>query len=399
MPATRLLILLTIILYMLLPLPWILWRPVGLFYHFDLEHLPWIAGVVIVFGGGWIIGESLRLRGQLFQVSQPVASSQRWPVSMVAIMAALTCSLIVNTVLYSMDALVIDEISGRKRIPVLTTLGSAHIFALIYSGGLLFCRGSGRHSFLSIFLSLSSVLLTEIVGIIEKRRTAVLLPFIVYAVLAIMNCRPQVLWRFLLTIPLFLALFAFLTYGRSGSRSAGVLEEDNIILAGDMVVGRLGNPLLILDPVLTHLANEPTPFDPHTVQSIFAMLPNLGLIPPPFENGFGNEFGHQLGMLSRGDNEYTGINSGWIGELLLFGGLSGLLLGSLILGFFGSTCWYLIAETHPAGLFLRVMVVIFIVSGFQMEVAFPLVSLLRATVIAFFLAVAERIVRSGLALR
>jgi hypothetical protein len=73
--------------------------------------------------------------------------------------------------------------------------------------------------------------------------------------------------------------------------------------------------------------------------------------------------------------------------------------GGLALAALAAIGWHLLPVAHPAGLFLRVMVVIFVVSGFQMEVAFPIASLVRAACIAVALAVCERYVRRALGVR
>ena len=373
-------------LYALLPLPWVLWRPDGLFYSFDVAYLPRILIAYVAFGIAWTVGERLRPVGGWFEVPES-GKDHAWPLATLAIVAALTCSLVANLVLGSMGALTIDEATGRVRVPVLTTLGNAHIFALIYSGCIVFLRR--RTSVTMGVLAGISVLATIALGLLENRRTAVLLPLVVYLVLAVVARRWRLLRWVALTAPLFVGLFAFTTYDRTVAGSTVEFDEDVAVIAGDAVVGRLGNPLLILDPVLDHIDTDPAGFDPQTVRAVLAALPTFGLIRAPFDNGFGNALGHELGLLQE-DNDYTGINSGWIGELLLFGGLTAVAVGGLVLGGLASTGWHLLSASHPAGIFLRVMVVIFVISGFQMEVALPIVSLLRAIAIAVLLAIAER---------
>jgi hypothetical protein len=239
-----------------------------------------------------------------------------------------------------------------------------------------------------VVLAVISVLGTVGVGMIENRRTAVVLPLAVYAVLMLLTGRARQAWKLLLVAPLFMALFAAATYYRTVPSSGVEFDESTFVIGGDALFGRLGNPLLVLDPIFDYLRTTRAPMDPHTIQSIFAGLPNLGLVAPPFATGYGNEFGRQLGLLPP-SNDYVGINSGWIGELLLLGGFPAVLIGGVLLGALAVTGWRLISVTHPAGIFLRVMVVFFIVFGFQMEVPFPIVSLLRAALIAILLAAAE----------
>ena len=75
MPATRKLLLFAIAIYALIPLPWVLWRPVGLFYNFDPARLPVIAAAFVVFTAGWIVGETVRLRGDWFALTPEAAAS------------------------------------------------------------------------------------------------------------------------------------------------------------------------------------------------------------------------------------------------------------------------------------------------------------------------------------
>jgi hypothetical protein len=386
--ATRKLLLFAVALYAIVPLPWIIWRPEGLFYNFHLSQLPLIAAAFGTFFIGWCCGEQLRPAGGWFAISAPSGRAQRWPVATLAIIGALLCSLAANLVLYSMGALAIDESEGRARIPFLTTLGNAHIFSLIYTGCMLFTSTKGRKPPLMLALAVISVLATISLGLIENRRAAVVLPLVVYAVLMLLTGRGRQVWKLLLVVPFFIVLFAATTYYRTVSSSGVEFDESTMVIGGDALFGRLGNPLLVLDPVFDYLRTTQAPMDPHTIQSIFAGLPNLGLVAPPFATGYGNEFGRQLELLPS-SNDYTGINSGWIGELLLLGGFPAVLLGGVLLGALAATAWRLISATHPAGIFLRVMVVIFIVSGFQMEVPFPIVSLLRAALIAILLAAAD----------
>ena len=392
MPATRKLLLFAIAIYALVPLPWILWRPVGLFYNFDPARLPVIVAAFVVFTAGWIVGETFRLRGDWFALTPEAAAQRRWLVSAAAILAALACSFAANAVLASMGALAIEETTGRERVPFLSTLGNAHIFALILAVCLMFRSGTVRPPRWAAPLALVAAATTIGLGLVEGRRTAVLLPFGVFIAVALVTGRTRVVWKVLMTAPLFAALFAFTTYDRL-YRSDDI-DADVLVIGGDALVGRLGNPLLILSPVLENRESSARPFRPQTLRSVAAALPNLGLIKPPFEHSFGNEFGQQLGILPP-DNDYTGINSGWIGELLLLGGFPALLVGGAVLGWLAASCWQLLSVTHPAGVFLRVMVMIFIVSGFQMEVAFPIASLFRATVLALGLALAEAAVSSA----
>jgi hypothetical protein len=392
MPATRKLLLFAIAIYALMPLPWVLWRPVGLFYNFDPGRLPVIAAAFVVFTAGWIVGEVLRLRGGWFALTPEAAAQRQWVVSVAAILAALACSFAADAVLASMGALTIEESTGRQRVPLLSTLGNAHIFALILAVCLMFRSASTRPSRLAVLLALVAAATTIGLGLIEGRRTAVMLPFVVFIAVALVTGRRRLVWKVLMTAPLFVALFAFATYDRLPRGED--IDEDVLVIGGDAVVGRLGNPLLILAPVLEQRESAARPFRPQTLRSVAAALPNLGLVKPPFEHSYGNEFGQQLGVLPP-DNDYTGINSGWIGELLLLGGFPALLLGGAVLGWLAATCWQLVSVTHPAGVFLRVMVMIFIVSGFQMEVAFPIASLLRATALALGLALAEAAVASA----
>jgi hypothetical protein len=386
-PTTRKLMLFTITLYGLLPLPWILWRPETFFYHFRVELLPQIALAALVFFLAWCGGEWLRPGGGWFAKSECDVLTRRWPVGLGAIVASLLCSAVANTVLASMGALTIDETMGRERIPILTALGNAHLFALIYSACLLLHQSDEKPSPVVALLAVASVAGTLVLGLIEGRRTAVILPLVVYAVIVVISGRKRVLKPLMFAVPAFAVLVLVATYNRA-IVNADMDDGDLPLLVGDAVVGRLGNPLLMLDPVLEHRATESVPFNPRTWQSIAATLPTLGAVPAPFENGFGNEFGHQMGLLAL-YNELTGINSGWLGELLLYGGIPALVVGGLALGSLAASCWNLISLTNPAGVFLRVMVFIFIVSGFQMEVAYPIGSLLRALVIALVIATAE----------
>ena len=389
MLASRRLLLLAFTLYAILPLPWILWRPEGLFYSFDTAILPIVALAGALFVAGWMTGEAARLRGGWF-AGDAGAADQHWPAAQWAVVLGLLCSAAANVALYMMGALVIDESTGRERVPVLTTLGSAHIFSLIYSGCLLFCADKRRRpSRANVALAAASVLATIAVGLIEGRRTAVALPVVVYIALALITNRRRLLRILLWTTPLFFALVAVTTYTRTTLGEDVDVPDSALLIGGDALVGRLGNPLLILDPILDNIRNERHPLDPQTPRSIAADLPNLGLVSAPFETGFGNELGRDLGLLPQ-DNDFTGINSGWIGELLLYAGLPAVFLGGIVLGFLAASAWQLIAVAHPAGLFLRVMVVIFVTSGFQMEVAFPIASLVRATAIALVLAALER---------
>lgn len=389
MLATRRLLLLAMLLYAIIPLPWILWRPEALFYSFDPGKLPVIGLATALFLAGWMLGETARPRGAWFEPDNMESARQHWPAANAAIVAALLCSLAANVALYAMGALTIDEATGRQRVPGLTALGSAHIFALIYSGCLLFSVDAGSRSRTTVVLAVASVMATVGVGLVEGRRTAVVLPVVVYIALALVTGRRRVLRILLWTTPIFFALVALTTYSRTTVGDDVDIPDSALLIGGDALVGRLGNPLLILDPILENIQVERKPFQPHTLRSALAALPTFGLVPPPFETGFGNELGRDLGLLPE-DNDFTGINSGWIGELLLSGGFPAVLLGGAALGLLAATAWQLIAAEHPAGLFLRVMVVIFVLSGFQMEVAFPIASLVRATAIALTLALLER---------
>lgn len=393
MAATRVLLLGAVALYAVLPLPWIVWRPQGLFYDFDLAWLPQIALAATVFLAGWVLGERARL-GRPWFTSDVAEADRQWPLGTLAVIAGLVVSGAANLTLAAMGALTIDETTGRVRVPVITALASAHIFSLIYGACLLTAapaRRAPRHLFVLAFMSIA---MTIAVGLIEGRRTAVALPLLVYLTLAVLGRRTVMLRRTLLAFPLLVAALAVTTYMRTGSGTSDI-DEAVIVVAGDAVVGRLGNALLILDPVLEHIARERSPLDPRTLQSVLSGLPNFGLMNAPFATGYGNHFGYVLGMLPA-ENQHTGINSGWIGELLLAGGLPAVFLGALALAALAAIAWTLLPLAHPAGLFLRVMVVIYILSGFQMEVAFPIVSLLRAGLIAVCMALGERVVSRAL---
>ncbi len=386
MPVTRILLLLSVVLYALLPLPWLLWRPEGLFYRFDPSQLPPIAALMGVFALAWALGERFHTRTPWF--AEKDVGGPSWPVARFAIFAGLLCSLAANGTLHAMDALVIDESVGRVRVPLVTTLASAHIFSLIFSACLLFTSRPQKRDPILLLLAAASTVMTIGVGLLEGRRTAVALPLVVFAALALIGGHRRALRAVLWSLPIVFLLVAATTSLRLSADDLAFIDEGVLMIVGDALVGRLGNALIILDPILDHMRTERLPLDPHTVQSLLSSLPTLGLVEQPFETGFGNALGRELGMLPP-ENDYTGINSGWVGELLLLGGMPAVAAGGVLLGMLAGTAWHLLSIRHPAGLFLRIMVVIFVVSGFQMEVTLPAISLLRAILIALVLAVCE----------
>lgn len=383
MHASLKLLLSAVTIYCVLPLPWIVWRPEGIFYTFNLHLLIEISIIFGVFLAAWSIGAYIGRRQPLFQSSERSKRSAQ-TIGMWLVFATLCCSTLANGFLFSIDALTIDEITGRPRIPILTALGSAHIFGLIYSACLLFStEKQERSKWLSLLIA-ATLLFTIGIGLIEGRRTAVILPLVIYLTLAIISGRTATLKKFLIISPAFVALFGFTTYFRTTGAEDSYLEEDVLFIAGDALVGRIGNALLILDPILDHRKDELNQLDPKTLSALFFNLPHFGLVRPPFETSFGNELGQQLGLLPP-ENDFTGINSGWIGELILNGGLAAVAIGGVLLGGLATFAWDLLPQSSSPGLFLRVMVVIFVISGFQMEIPFPIISLLRALFIALTL--------------
>lgn len=382
MQPSTVLILVAIVVYVFFPLPWIIYRPEGLFYQVDLQQLPWMLGQFALFFTGWIVG-TRRVRHfqwQAVEYTHSASSDQRREELIVLLsMAALIVSMLANAYLYSIGALQIDEMSGRPRIPVVTSLASAHIFSLILSISAALHQRTMRP--VVFWMAATCALITIALGLLEGRRTAVALPILVLLVIAIVRGNRRAIRWCVALIPLAVTLFLIATWMRTDTEAEYLADASIMEIAVDAVVGRLGNPLLILAPILDDVGSSTRSFDPHTFQSLLSSLPNFSLIDPPFTTGFGNEFGRTMGLLSD-TNDFTGINSGWVGEFYMLGGPAAVAIGAAALGYLTLFAWHLVAPNSVAATFLRVMVCVFVVSGFQMEVPFPTVSLLRAMVIA-----------------
>lgn len=386
MQPSTVLILVALVMYVLVPLPWVIYRPEGLFYRVDLEQLPWMLTQFALFLCGWIAGTRYvrRVAWRSEELGHTAASQQRHEGTLVLLsVVALVVSLLANGYLFSIGALQIDELSGRPRIPVVTSLASAHIFALILSIAAALHRRAPRP--LLVWMAVTCAVVTIALGLLEGRRTAVALPVLVLLVIAIVRGHRRAIRWCMGLIPVAVALFLLATWMRTDTEAEYLADASIMEIAVDAVVGRLGNPLLILAPILDDAASSTTPFDPHTIQSLLSSLPNLSLIDPPFVTGFGNEFGRAMGLLPD-SNDFTGINSGWVGELFMLGGPAAVAIGAAAIGYLTLFAWHLVAAQSVAATFLRVMVCVFVVSGFQMEIPFPIISLLRAMVIACGLA-------------
>ncbi|MDA7585499.1 hypothetical protein N8739_09715 [Luminiphilus sp.] len=96
---------------------------------------------------------------------------------------------------------------------------------------------------------------------------------------------------------------------------------------------------------------------------------------PPIS--IGNAFGKDIEAISS-TNDSTGINPGWVGEAYFYNGMLGVFLFAVLYGFLLGGFSASFGVTSDSGLLGILCASIFIVSGFQMEIAASLLSFLKS---------------------
>ncbi|MEP2348441.1 MAG: O-antigen polymerase [Algoriphagus sp.] len=98
----------------------------------------------------------------------------------------------------------------------------------------------------------------------------------------------------------------------------------------------------------------------------------------------GNSLGKELGLL-HSSNDLIGINVGWIGEGFYHSGIFGVVLAALL---FSSSIVILVKifnNRYDSGKVVLLMYVIFLISGYQMELAFSFNSFFKGSIFLIFI--------------
>lgn len=235
-------------------------------------------------------------------------------------------------------------------------------------------------------------LFTIIIPFLQGRRFGVLFPIIIvlsiYFFYNVVNKKKVIVYSFLIFI-MFLFMTVFrqaqiysLTYYSSVDfftifKSIGSL--DNVFLF-ESFISRLFNVYINLSRVIEFRENlYYTPFYNPFSLAFIGLIPSI-FWPSKPNLSIGNALGKELNLIHQ-NNDLIGINIGWIGEGYYFAGIVGVIFSSLLFCF-SVLIFYKIINIHSdSGKLIILMYVIFLISGFQMELAFTFNSFFKGTFI------------------
>lgn len=136
----------------------------------------------------------------------------------------------------------------------------------------------------------------------------------------------------------------------------------------DGIVGRIGNVYIVLNKIIEYkeLKGLSPSFNSFSL-SFQGLIPSFLWSEKP-ELSIGNTLGKELGLISW-SNELTGINAGWIGEGYYYSNLLGVVYAAILyaatLAFFSKIA----NVNYDTGKLIFLMSIVFLISGFQMEIA------------------------------
>ena len=149
------------------------------------------------------------------------------------------------------------------------------------------------------------------------------------------------------------------------------------------IVSRIGNPVIII----SHINDIRLDYGWSSSFNSLKLVAS-SLVPSAFWGdkppiSIGNLFGIEVGLINV-ENVATKINPGWIGESYYNSGLSGVVFGAVLLGLFSKLYFSLfVGFESDLGLVFLLQYFVFMFSGFQMEIAFSINTLVKATVMIF----------------
>jgi hypothetical protein len=367
--------------FLVAPSVWLIaFRPASPFYIAYMEHLGEALMLCIVFLLAYWWSRQRMLRLNVRPVEIDYGSSVLF-----VVLGCLAVSVAAKLYLLEVGRFFIQEnrdtLSVAPLPGIVRAVQNTHILALILAATQFFHR-HGRSPIASPAALIFATAFVYFVGIelAQGRRAGVVMPFLIVLVMAWL--RGQLTARLLGTATIgAIALFVVATLGRASQSEAFNAAtfgdfQDQAVLVGDLLVGRLGNPVIILTHILDHVRTATDPFNPDSVMRLgAAFLPGFLLNEDPFQMTI--EFGRYLALTPDFD-ELTGINTGWIGEAYLYAGLPGVALFGVLFGGAATMVSRLASSGSDVGVAMSLFTITFSVNGFQMEIAFSFFTLVRA---------------------
>lgn len=299
----------------------------------------------------------------------------------------LICSLYAKSYIYNAGAFFLEDkySNATNLIPRhITFMNNLHLWGFMIWFVYYFRITEGNilknKSYFYKFISICYFAITLIIPIIQGRRFGVIFPVLMLVGLSSFYRKFPIKKGIKYGLLIFFIFFIITILRLSQSK---IISNDNsynietlfsaidgsvMVNLLDGIVSRLGNVYIVFNRVLEYrifygLENSFNSF----------LLSFQGLIPSFIWSGkpdlsIGNTLGKELNLITW-ENQLTGINAGWIGEGYYNYGISGVLLAGIFYALTLGLVSKLASTNFDTGKLIFLMYFIFLVSGFQMEIA------------------------------
>lgn len=199
-------------------------------------------------------------------------------------------------------------------------------------------------------------------SIIQGRRTGVILPILTVMASFILYKKSSIK-KLIALGGILIASLVSVTYNRV--KNAGIsFSQDVVQILMDSILARLFNPYTVLNKVIEQGSiNDISGFS----LILKGFVPSF-LYPNKPDLSIGNEFGKSIGLIRSNDN-FTGINPGWLAEGYYYFNFFGIVLSAIIFSLLLSVFSKNTNLKYESSVLFLLLLIQLLSSGFQMEIA------------------------------
>ena len=375
----------SLLLYVLVPGIVMSFRSETLFYSMGSSvGLDVVFLTFLIFTLGWILGQVVAKR--IVPLGCVVGEANSWP-QWVAWMT-LAVSLPINGYLVVIGNASIEAARAGSGMSALWAFKNVHLLGLLFFAAMYFAGARNNKRAMQGFIV--AAFFTAAVGLLEGRRTAVVLPILLYVSGGLFAGRVRLAQCLRMAFVLIGAILVTTGVRLFARDEFGV--DFFVIL--DSIVGRLGAPLVAVAELLESSQRLNVVFDPQTIQVLIGGLSGGTLDDKFISHSSGNDFGYAVGLLDASET-FTRINIGWVGELYAGYSWPGLFLGGALFGLLVASLWRGFCNNSFLAVYGRLFLTIFVISGFQLDIPHPFLRLVRALFLGLGLCLVGQLLPNG----
>ncbi|GMQ23420.1 hypothetical protein Aoki45_01020 [Algoriphagus sp. oki45] len=367
--------------------------PVGLFWRINMSVIPLNHFVIFVFNFIFLFFFTLLSKLRFYKINFDFSNNALYLSVLFLILAIFAKVYMINSGLFFVEDDNMVEVVNVPRF--IRLFNNLHLWGFMIITIMYFKTNYNPNisSFNKTkFIFYFYFLFTAIIPFLQGRRFGVLFPIIIvlsiYFIYNIISKRKifiysSIVFSIFLLMTLFRQAQIFsLSYYNSVdifSIFKSISHLDNNFLV-ESFSSRLFNVYINLVRVIEFVESSYyTPFYNPFYLAFIGLIPSIFWSSKPGLS-IGNALGKELSLIHQ-NNDLIGINIGWIGEGYYFAGIIGVIFSSLLFCVSIIFFYKIVNYQSDSGKIVILMYVIFLISGFQMELAFTFNSFFKGNFI------------------